>query len=209
MVIGPPSVSVFSTLPDFDRREILRYAGMRGAQTDAGALPLEECLQWSKEAVAGRAVWRVLPILRSGTDTRLGDICVTAETLLRALEGCKYALLLAATVGLAMDRLMVRYQQLSPARALLLHAIGTERVECLCDQLMLDLNRTKGWRFRPRVSPGYGDWPLTAQRELFALLDCERQIGLTLNESLIMSPSKSVTAVAGILASANGKEITA
>lgn len=51
---------------------------------------------------------------------------------------------------------------------------------------------------RPRFSPGYGDLAIDAQKDIFALLDCERQIGLTLGDSLLMSPGKSVTAFAGI-----------
>ncbi|MBQ7879735.1 MAG: Vitamin B12 dependent methionine synthase activation subunit, partial [Clostridia bacterium] len=40
--------------------------------------------------------------------------------------------------------------------------------------------------------------PLQTQKEMFALLDCERKIGLTLTESLLMSPTKSVTAFVGL-----------
>ena len=55
-----------------------------------------------------------------------------------------------------------------------------------------------GKSLRTRVSPGYGDISLTMQKDIFAILDCERKIGITLNEDLLMSPSKSVTAIAGI-----------
>ena len=51
---------------------------------------------------------------------------------------------------------------------------------------------------RPRFSAGYGDLSLSVQKDIFSVLDCARKIGLTLNDSLIMSPSKSVTAVVGI-----------
>ncbi len=56
----------------------------------------------------------------------------------------------------------------------------------------------EGRALRPRFSPGYGDLAIDAQKDIFALLDCERQIGLTLGDSLLMSPGKSVTAFAGI-----------
>jgi len=35
------------------------------------------------------------------------------------------------------------------------------------------------------------------------VLDCAKKIGLTLNDSLLMSPSKSVTAFAGIMTGAS------
>ena len=48
----------------------------------------------------------------------------------------------------------------------------------------------------------WNDWFRNSlvQKDIFKVLDCERKIGLTLNESLLMSPSKSVTAIVGIAA---------
>lgn len=53
-------------------------------------------------------------------------------------------------------------------------------------------------RLKPRFSAGYGDLPLEVQKDIFRVLDCPRKIGLTLNDSLLMSPTKSVTAIVGI-----------
>ena len=49
-----------------------------------------------------------------------------------------------------------------------------------------------------RFSPGYGDLPLDVQRPLFAALDVPRKIGVSLTDSLLMAPSKSVSAIIGI-----------
>ena len=76
-------------------------------------------------------------------------------------------------------------------------AIGSERVESLCDELCRELEGEWG-TVRPRFSPGYGDLPLSLQKEIFALLDCGRSIGVALGENLLMSPSKSVTAIVGV-----------
>ena len=49
-----------------------------------------------------------------------------------------------------------------------------------------------------RYSPGYGDLPLTLQPQLLSLLDAARQIGLTLTDTCLMTPRKSVTALFGL-----------
>ena len=49
-----------------------------------------------------------------------------------------------------------------------------------------------------RYSPGYGDFPLEAQRELLGILDTPRAIGVSLTDTLLMAPSKSVSAVIGV-----------
>ena len=100
---------------------------------------------------------------------------------------------------MGLDRLIARYSSLSPVRALCLQAIGAERIESLCDTFQTELcYATFHGRIHARFSPGYGDLPLDFQREIFRTLDCPRRIGLSLSESLLMSPSKSVTALIGI-----------
>jgi cobalamin-dependent methionine synthase I len=47
-----------------------------------------------------------------------------------------------------------------------------------------------------RFSPGYGDWTLDNQPQVLQLAEAER-IGITLTESNIMIPRKSVSAVIG------------
>ena len=105
--------------------------------------------------------------------------------------------LFAATIGLAYDRHIARISGLSRADGWLVHALGTERVESLCDAFEYYL-KEEGYHLTRRFSPGYGDVPLELQRDVFRALDCPRQIGLTLTDSLLMSPSKSVTAIIGL-----------
>ena len=186
--------------PPIDRREILRYAGVRGEAPELEAV-LTSCL----EELTGRLSYRVcfteLAVAADRDTVRLGETVLRSADLSRRLEGCSRAVVVAATVGNEPDRLIARYNRVSPARALMLQAVGTERVEALCDcfeaELREDTER-QGGRIRQRFSPGYGDLSLALQSELFRLLDCPRRIGVVLNESLLMSPSKSVTAIIGI-----------
>ena len=94
-----------------------------------------------------------------------------------------------------------KYNAISPAKAFMLQAIGAERIEALCDIFEQDIKQeltNNGYTVKPRFSAGYGDIPLELQRDIVSVLDCQRKIGITLNESLVMSPSKSVTAIIGI-----------
>ena len=77
-------------------------------------------------------------------------------------------------------------------------SIGAERIETLCDAFCKDISSELGVTLKPRFSAGYGDLPLEAQKDIFRVLDCSKKIGLTLNDSLLMSPTKSVTAIVGI-----------
>ena len=190
------------------RAEILRYAGLgRGKEADAQTQALlDKALSLSRGALCGRVCFSYLPLSRKEGGLDLGFALTDSTDLARALDGCDRILLLAATVGVELDRLILRESRKSMAMGLLLGAIGTAAVETLCDRFCQETGEAlakTGLCLSPRFSPGYGDLPLALQREIFAYLDCPRRIGLTLGESLLMTPAKSVTAIAGIRASTN------
>lgn len=190
--------------PEFNRREILRYTGVREA-TDETVSLMEECISLARGKSAFKVCYTRLPIEVAEDTIDMGFAKVKSAALQRALSGCDKAVVLAATIGIEMDRLVARYSALSPSKGLMLQAIGAERIECLCDLFCADLKAVaveRGESIRPRFSPGYGDLELELQRDIFYTLDCPRKIGLTLNDSLLMSPTKSVTAIVGI--SSNG-----
>lgn len=182
--------------PPVDFREILRYAGVR-AGTDELEASAREAFAIAEDSLVYRVVYRFLPVRRIERGVLVGDILMPSAALAGNLAGCERAVLFAATVGSALDRLLARYAHVSASTALFLQAVGAERIEALCDVFARDIEREAG-SLRPRFSPGYGDLPLETQRDIFALLDCPRKIGLTLTDSLLMSPVKSVTAVMGI-----------
>ena len=172
--------------PPVDRREIMRYASVREEIPQLEAL-LDECLA-ELSCLSYKVCYCFVP-------TEMLD--AASDDLERHLKGCEEAVVFAATVGIELDRLISRYAVLSPTKSLLFQAIGAERIESLCNEFQKELSEG-GVRLTSRFSPGYGDLGLQYQSRIFALLDCPRRIGLTVNQSLIMSPSKSVTAIVGI-----------
>lgn len=186
--------------PPVSRREVLRYAGCK-AETEEVSRLVDKCCEETEGRLSYRVCYDIYDLRRSGDTLSFANINTQSDTLKTAFNGCGGVLVFGATVGAEMDRLILKYSHLEPSKALIMQALGAERIESLCDafcrETAQELTR-QGKTLLPRVSPGYGDIPLTMQKELFALLDCPRKIGLTLSEQLIMSPSKSVTALAGI-----------
>lgn len=185
--------------PPFCEREALRYAGCRAADGQTTGL-LHACLDQAQDALAYRVCYTVSPVEIREAEVTFEGFTLRSAQLARNLAGCSRALVFAATVGVGIDRLIARAGALSPAKGLMYQAIGAERIESLCDSFCALFEQEQGVSLRPRFSPGYGDLPLEAQRAVFEVLDCPRRIGLTLGGGLVMSPSKSVTAIAGITA---------
>ena len=182
-----------------DEAEILRYAMLPRNAQDGADLPLDACLAEIRGRVRCRAVWRECPLVRTEEGLDLGFAVTRSKDLGTRLSGCEAILLFCCTAGVEMDRLIARAALRSPVHGLLMHAIGAQQVEGACDALCAQLaGLFPEYALSPRYSPGYGDLPLALQREVFAALDCERQIGVTLTNSLLMRPSKSVTAIIGM-----------
>lgn len=192
-----------SGIPKINEREIWRYAGYLGNING-----VDERLQSELDTVerecsgifSYKVCYRRMDIFWNDDMPVLPFACDSKKLALN-LGGCSEMILFAATIGIEIDRYITRYQKISPVKALLMQAYGAERIESLCDMFCGEIETalSKEDKFcHPRYSPGYGDLPLTVQKEVFRLLDCNRQIGIALNDSLLMTPSKSVTAIMGI-----------
>lgn len=199
MMQGTVNLRVYDA-PPVDRGEILRYAGGRCTSPEIAAL-IDECLAEISSQLTYRVSFAAFDIALADDCLQLGFADCRSRDLAKNLAGCESIVAFAATVGLAPDRMVARYSALSPTKALLMQAIGAERIEALCDLFCKDLAEEKsalGLRLRPRFSPGYGDLSLDLQKKIVTALDAQRKIGLVLNESLLLSPTKSVTAIIGV-----------
>ncbi len=102
----------------------------------------------------------------------------------------------ACTIGEELETEVARRTDAGrPLDALLLDALGSVAAEASADALNQELCRVaqgRGLRTGPRSSPGYPGWGLEHQRDLLAALPVEA-IGISLTESLMMVPRKSVS----------------
>lgn len=189
---------------EVSRREVCRYLGLRGAEPDAAtARAVEEALEALHEAAEPRQISRRFPLSRPGEGwIEIDGLRLESRALSKNLSGCGEAFLIAATLGLGPDRLIARAQAAGAmGRAMALQAAAAAMIEAWCDEVNANLLaqvRREGKALRPRFSPGYGDLSLDAQPGLFRLLGVQKHIGVTLTDSLLMIPTKSVTAVIGI-----------
>lgn len=185
---------------EISRREILRYMKCKEISPEIEAL-IDASLRECSDKFTYKIVYREFSISIKEDNVDLGFLQVDSRDLAKILNNCDSVILFAATIGLEIDRTILKYSHLSPALALCIQAIGAERIESLCDRFSLDLQGKFALQHRsltPRFSPGYGDLPIEIQRDIFTALSCEKNIGLTLNRSFLMSPTKSVTAIIGI-----------
>jgi len=186
--------------PPYDTKEVLRYAGAKNPTDEIVAL-MQECINEVGDSLTYKVCYAEYLVEACEEEINLTFAKTNSRDLKKNLKDCESVVLFAATVGLELDRLIAKYSWISPSKALMLQAIGAERIEALCNMFNNEITEKMhllGKRTKPRFSPGYGDLPLELQKRIFQVLDCSRKIGISLNESLLISPTKSVTAIIGI-----------
>ena len=182
--------------PEYKTREILRYAGVKGDVLEINLL-IDECIKELDGKLNYKVCFCEYPVKVLGCNIDLTFTTVASKNLAENLKNCDRVILFAATVGIGIDRLIAKYNAISPTKALIFQAIGAERIESLCDLFNGEIKQ-KYKTVKSRFSAGYGDLPIEIQKDIFIALNCSKNIGVSLNESLLMSPSKSVTAMIGI-----------
>ena len=182
--------------PKISEKEIFRY--IRASADDEATRELvRDALAEVRAELSYRVCYRELSVTVCDEVCDFGIFKAHSRLLAKNLRGCTRAVLFAATVGHSIDRKIMKFSAISPLRSLAFQAIGSERVEALCNEFESEVSmRYKSTR--PRFSPGYGDLSLELQRDIFEALDPQKHLGIFLRESLLMTPSKSVTAFIGI-----------
>ena len=78
--------------------------------------------------------------------------------------------------------------------------IGSEIVEAAADRMQEEMRKSMddlGKKITNRFSPGYCGWDVAEQHKLFSFFK-DNFCGITLNESALMNPVKSVSGIIGI-----------
>ena len=189
--------------------EALRYIG--AAQPDdetrrmAGA-----CAEILESRLHPQFLWRAFRIDRSGDTVALPEagILLPGSMAENILAECGTAVLLVCTLGAGFDRLEKEWEARDMARAAVMDACGSAWTETVCDEAEQEIRgRFPGMYLTDRFSPGYGDLPLSLQPAFLRALDAERKLGVTANESFLLMPCKSVTAVIGLSDRPQGAKI--
>lgn len=121
--------------------------------------------------------------------------------IVRHLRGARECALFACTLGAKSEQELARLNASNPLDALIYDAACSALVERVADATEARIvaeaaqrNLHANWRY----SPGYGDLPLSVQPRFLAVLRAFETMGLTVTDTDLLLPTKSVTAVVGL-----------
>lgn len=193
---------ISARLTDLNENEILKYLGYRGQEIDdALQSQIRKCIAEVTRESMPRIVWKRLPVEGSGGRRHVEGLTLAGNDMAYLLDNCQEAVLLGATIGAMVERLLMRYEVKSMSDALIMDACASTAIENVCNNFEQDL-RTKveeqGFFLSDRYSPGYGDLPFSENPDFCSILNVENRIGVTQSPTHLMIPRKSVMAIMGI-----------
>jgi hypothetical protein len=165
--------------------EVLHFLGYPKGRRPAARLEplLKDALREARSLATARGGFRRLP---ASSAAEVGLPPERADGLVLGL----------VTAGDGIERRVTELlRRGEDSRALLLDAAGSAAAEEAANRLSARVvgGRTNGdLDVGCRVSPGYGQWSLSAQEALFSFLPHEA-LGVSLNSSMMMVPRKSIS----------------
>lgn len=191
-------------LSQIDQSEVKRYAGIRkgGEQEFPESYVKEACMEVQLAAVPkGIYQWYDYD---AACHTVLSNPPLTLEgtSIQKHLEKSTRVCVLGVTIGEGVEqRSSQLFKEGNYTVGMLVDSAATTAVEQVADQVNALVNKEAhklGYQTTWRFSPGYGNWPIEVQKDLAAIIHTD-EIGLSVTETSMLFPRKSVTAIIGLM----------
>ncbi len=188
-------------LQSVNKNEALRYMGHHGEPSESLKNIIDECEKKLLDVIRPDYTFKVFNIKRSqiGIEVLGSTLVLEGQDIFLHLEGCNKAVLMCATLGSGADRLIRATEVSDISSAFIMDAVASAMIEDVCriaDGLIK--KQLENCFFTWRFSPGYGDFPISIQKDFLQTLDAGKRVGLCTGENNILIPRKSVTAVMGV-----------
>lgn len=195
--------TALTSLPEISLTETIRYMGAAGTNDERVRMLAENAIQTVSNLASCKAVYMYVPVSAVVRDTvDLSIFTIYSKSFARYVNDCSFVCVFAATIGLEIDRAIMRASRTSATEALALQAASAAAIETYCDYLCDNIFKPHAQKsdlnLKPRYSAGYGDVSLEYQRAILTALDCCKKIGLTLTDGYMLVPTKSVTGFVGM-----------
>ncbi|NLT97519.1 MAG: hypothetical protein GXW96_05070 [Christensenellaceae bacterium] len=199
------AMEVFPYLPFVpDKKTVMRRLGSQKASLPAELSDnIDALLRQAESAFTVRAKAAIFPLEHlDSAHVSIAGAVVESAMLARLLEKSSAAYVMGASIP-AWDVEKISEAMLAGEglKAIVFDAYASEYVDGALDVLIARKNealrRTRQKLTKHRFSPGYGDLDIAYQKVFFDLLDM-RTLDVTINENYLLSPEKSVIAIAGV-----------
>lgn len=185
-------------IEDINFDEALRYLGYGGnAPDDKTKELLLLCEKQLQDSMEGKFTYKVFDLVDGQIPNSAFKL--QGKAIQKHLDNCSKVIFMCATLSNGVDLLIRRKQITSMTEAMITDSLASAVIEQVCDKAEeIILKDFEGYEHTWRFGLGYDDFPLEGQKQFLEILDAPKRIGVCVNESMMLTPTKSVTCVIGI-----------
>ena len=178
--------------------EALRYLGYGNNIPDEKTKELLLlCGNQLKSAMEGKFVYKVFDLVDGQIPN--SKFKLEGQAIAKHLKNCTKVVFMCATLSAKVDMLIRKKQIMSMAEAAITDSLASAVIEQVCDKAEeIILKDFQDYEHTWRFGLGYDDFPLEGQKQFLEILDAPKRIGVCVNTSMMLTPTKSVTCVIGL-----------
>lgn len=184
--------------------EVLRYLGYKGQEMPC---EVDDAIESNMSKITSicnpkfTCLISDIKIVENAVNLKGTNLILEGKDILNHLKDAIKCVTLACTLGVEFDRELLKLQRKSMSDAVIFDACGTAFIEEFadkCEEEILSPFKKDGYYSNFRFSPGYGDLSLHLQKDIINFFDLPKKIGVTVTDSGLLLPQKSITAFIGI-----------
>ena len=190
---------------EIDKNEVLRYLQYKGQNIEEELKnTIDECVKITLSTINPRYIYSSCTIDSSVEGTiklKNTNLVYSSQDIYKLLKDCDRAFVMAATLGVEIERLTRKFSYSDLTKSIIIDSCATTAIEEICNRVQESVNiglEKEQKTTTMRYSPGYGDLGIENNKGILDVLSAQRNIGLTITDSGIMIPRKSVVAIMGV-----------
>ena len=177
------------------KENALKYLGYLDNQVDSNTeILLNECLK-ELEQVTPKFMYQIYTLTHHPLTIKELNLTINYPDLIDLFDSCDRIVIIACTLGIELDKLLRYYAMIDMTKMTVMDALASSYIEIKCDEYEAKQNFGKRTF---RFCPGYGNVPLELNKNLANALNCSKHIGLTVQESNLLLPQKSMIGLIGL-----------
>lgn len=193
----------FSSI-EIKKNEVLRYLGYSEKKPDEATDEyIDEMCLLAKNVLRPKEIHGIFDTLYCSGGISLGGTSskFLGKDISEHMSGSVKCILFAATLGAEAERQINILQKKDMQKAVIFDAVCDAYIEqfadLCCEKIRAEM-KFSGCYINTRFSPGYGDLSIEKQIDIISVLNCSKLIGLTVTDSFVLLPRKSITALIGV-----------
>lgn len=183
------------------KEKALKYLGYKGQDIASISNTLEEVIEEVLKISQIKYIidYQEITLQEENLIVLKNGLELKGSAISKRLQNCNKVAIIIATIGCEYDKKLLSLQNTDALKAALFDGAGSALVEEVMNKLNNKIKTVHiDKQITKRFSAGFGDLPLETNKAMINIYNATRRLGIVINENLLMTPSKSVTAIVGI-----------